>query len=62
MLKLKEECLRPKLTQDVVKTLLIRTYPVRRAEMLDSDCTYTVSSVVKDLPVLKRCFYVRNLL
>ena len=53
MLKLKEECLKPRPTQDIVKALLICTYPVRRAEVLDSD-----SSIVEDLPVLKRCFYV----
>ena len=47
MLKLKEECLKPRPTQDIVKALLICTYPVRRAEVLDWD-----SSIVGGLPVL----------
>ena len=55
MEKLKEESCKQNLNKDAVKSLMICTFPVRRAEMLDSNTS--VSGIVDDLPVLKKCCY-----
>ena len=51
---LKVECLKPKPSCDVLKTLITRTYPFRRASIIDFDYS-TVTDILKDYPALKRC-------
>ena len=54
---LKAECLKPKPCHETIKTLLIRTHPVRRAELLSSP-DISLSSLIQDYPFLKKCSYV----
>lgn len=54
--KLKEESAKTKPSHEVIKTLLIRTYPVRRASVMESSST--VSSILTETPMLKKCQYV----
>jgi len=53
---LKDEISKIKPSQEVVKSLMTRTFPYRRKAMLDS--TISVSEYVKDLPVFKKSEYV----
>ena len=53
--KLKEESTKIKPSHEIIKTLLIRTYPVRRASILDSS---SVSAIIMETPMLKKCSYV----
>jgi len=41
-----------------VKNLLIRTHPLRRAEVLKEDSNSTAQSILKDYQMLKRSSYV----
>ena len=56
---LKEESLKSNPSHENLKTLMARTYTARRAALLDSQYP-TVSSFIKEFPVLKRCTYVRQ--
>ena len=53
---LKEEATKAKSNKPVVKDLLIRTYPVRRRMLLESNVS--VSEIVTENPFLKKCAYV----
>ena len=54
--KLKEESAKTRPSHEIVKTLMIRTYPVRRTSIMDSSST--VSSILTEMPMLKKCQYV----
>ena len=54
--KLREESVKAKPSTEIVKTLMIRTYPVRRASIMDSSSM--VSSILTEMPRLKKCQYV----
>ena len=54
--KLREESVKAKPSTEIVKMLMIRTYPVRRASIMDSSSM--VSSILTEMPMLKKCQYV----
>ena len=56
---LKEESLKSKPSHESMKTLMARSYSVRREALLDSKYP-SISSYIQDYPALKRCTYVRQ--
>lgn len=54
--KLKEESMKMRPSHEILKTLQIRTYPVRRATIMDS--TSTITCILTDMQMLKKCQYV----
>ena len=54
--KLREASVKTRPSTKIVKTLMIRTYPVRRASIMDSSST--VSSILTEMQMLKKCQYV----
>lgn len=55
---LRNESLKPKPRYDVMKELIVRTYPSRRQSLI-LNSPRLVSDILKDIPAFKKCTYVR---
>jgi len=55
---LKDEYSKAKPRSEVLKELMVRTFPYRRGWILDTAATRSVSDIIDESPLLKKTIYV----